>query len=198
MTIWLITVKPSYVFGFRIYCNTVRIQYNSLEDQEPLKGDTVGSRSSNDLAYIAGFLDGDGSIMLQIKKRLDTPRGYRFMATICLYQDSRHDQTLYWIKDTLGIGYVSKRNDLMTELRINGFLQVQTILTSLQPFIRFKSLQTAAMIKACMILTKGVNKLSKRDFSLLAELVLVIQNENYKAHRKKSKEEIHALLGLTP
>ena len=62
-----------------------------LEDRKPLKGNTVGSQSDIEKAYIAGFLDGDGSIMLQLKKRVDTIRGYRFMATICLYQDSRHD-----------------------------------------------------------------------------------------------------------
>jgi len=31
----------------------------------------VGSQSKTNLAYIAGFLDGDGSLMLQIKKRKD-------------------------------------------------------------------------------------------------------------------------------
>ena len=39
-----------------------------LEDQKR-KDNTVGSRSNIDLAYIAGFLDGDGSIMLQKKKK---------------------------------------------------------------------------------------------------------------------------------
>lgn len=169
-----------------------------LRTVKPLKGNTVGSRLSNDLAYIAGFLDGDGSIMLQIKKRLDTSRGYRFATTICFYQDSRHDANLYWIQKILGVGYISKRNDAMTEYRIDGFTQVHTILTNLQPFIRFKSIQTKAMISACSILNKGINKLSKHDFIQLVDLVLVIQNENYKAHRKKSKEEIYVLLGLTP
>lgn len=58
----------------------------------------MGSRSDIEKAYIAEFLDGDGSLMLQLKKRKDTTRGYRFMATICLYQDSRHDDTLYWMQ----------------------------------------------------------------------------------------------------
>jgi len=55
----------------------------------------VGSRSKTDLAYIAGFLDGDGSLMLQLKKRADMKRGIRFMTTIYLYQDTRHDKDLY-------------------------------------------------------------------------------------------------------
>ena len=81
----------------------------------------MGSRSKLDLAYIAGFLDGDGSIMLQVKLRSDTSRGVRFMATICLYQDTRHAQPLTWMREVLGIGYITNRNDGMTELRINGF-----------------------------------------------------------------------------
>ena len=49
-------------------------------------------------AYIAGFLDGDGSLMLQLKRRSDSKRGIRFMTTICFYQDSRHEKTLYWVR----------------------------------------------------------------------------------------------------
>lgn len=104
-------------------------------------GNTVGSRSKCEIAYIAGFLDGDGSIMLQIKKRKDTTRGFRFMATVCLYQDTRHEAPLHWMREVLGIGYVCHRNDGISELRINGFGRVRDILLLLQPFIRFKQLQ---------------------------------------------------------
>lgn len=55
----------------------------------------MGSRLDIENAYIAGFLDGDGSLMLQIKRRKDCKSGYRFMATICFYQDSCHDKHLY-------------------------------------------------------------------------------------------------------
>ena len=98
----------------------------------------MGSQSKINLAYIAGFLDGDGSLMLQIKKRKDGRLKRRFMCTVCFYQDSRHEKSLYWIKKVLGIGYISKRNDGMTELRINGFKQVKNILQKLRPFIKFK------------------------------------------------------------
>lgn len=198
MTKWLITVKPSYVFGLRIIYRLVYLYYNSLEDRKPLKGNTVGSRLNIQKAYIAGFLDGDGSLMLQIKKRGDTKRGFRFMATICLYQDSRHDKPLYWIRDVLNAGYISKRNDAISELRINGFNKVRKILIELKPFIRFKVIQTEAMIKACRLLERDINKLSKKQLLEIVNLILLIQNENYKAQRKKSKEELLKILDLTP
>jgi len=158
----------------------------------------VGSRSNVEKAYIAGFLDGDGSIMLQLKKRSDTKRSYRFMATICFYQDSRHDEPLHWFREILNAGYVTRRNDAMSELRINGFDTVARILIDLEPYIRFKKVQVKSMIQACQLLQTDVRKLSKEDLLKAVECVLEIQNANYKAHRKKSREEFLKMLDLTP
>ena len=176
----------------------VQLLYNSLEDRNPLKGNTVGSRLSVEKAYIAGFLDGDGSIMLQLKKRSDTPRGFRFQATICLYQDSRHDAPLYWMQNIFGIGHISHRNDGITELRIQGFASVQHILTDLQPYIRFKVLQTEATIAACELLRRGVRNLSQENLLRLVQLVLAVQNQNYKSAHKKTEADLVKALGLTP
>ncbi|OGI59759.1 hypothetical protein A2727_01600 [Candidatus Nomurabacteria bacterium RIFCSPHIGHO2_01_FULL_37_110] len=160
----------------------------------------MGSRSKKlELAYIAGFLDGDGSLMLQLKRRSDSKRAIRFMTTICFYQDTRHKKTLYWIKKVLGIGYISTRNDGMTELRINGYKQVRNILKSLLPYIRFKKLQTFALIKACEVLSSTkFKKLTKKQLVKLVDLILVIQSENYVTKKKKTKIELHKILGLTP
>ncbi len=159
----------------------------------------MGSRSKIKLAYIAGFLDGDGSLMLQLKKRSDSKRAIRFMTTICFYQDTRHEKTLYWIKEVLGIGYISHRNDGMTELRINGYKQMRDILTSLLPHIRFKKLQTHALLQACKILSETkFSKLTKKQLVKLVDLILVIQNENYVTKKKKTRIELHKILGLTP
>jgi len=159
----------------------------------------VGSRSKIELAYISGFLDGDGSLMLQLKKRSDSKRAIRFMATICFYQDTRHEKTLYWIKEVLSIGYISKRKDGMTELRINGYKQIREILKSLRPYIRFKKLQAHALLQACEILSNTkFNKLTRKQLTKLVDLILVIQSENYITKKKKTKSELHKVLGLTP
>ena len=159
----------------------------------------MGSRREIDSAYIAGFLDGDGSLMLQVKSRTDTKRGVRFMATICFYQDTRHEKSLLWIQKRLGIGYISRRNDGMTELRINGFEQVRDILMTLKPFIRFKAKQAQALIDACTLLSqKFIRELSKRELQLLVKLVFVIRSENYKSKSMLTKEELNRVLRLTP
>lgn len=155
----------------------------------------MGSCSKIDLAYIAGFLDGDGSLMIQIKKRNDSKK-YRFMLTICMYQNTRHEKPLFWIKNKLGIGYISKRNDNITELRINGYNQVKKILTLLIPFIKFKKIQAKTLIESAKLLEK--KELKKADYLKLVNYITLVQSTNYTARKKRTKQELFQILELTP
>lgn len=159
----------------------------------------MGSRPRKEnLAYIAGFLDGDGSLMLQVKKRKDGKMGWRFMSTISFYQDSRHSQPLIWIRKQLGIGYLSNRKDGISELRINGFAQTERIIEQLLPYIRFKKVQAKMMLKAAKILSKRKNDLlSEKDAKTIARAILVIRTENYQSGKKRN-QSISEILGLTP
>ena len=159
----------------------------------------MGSQSKINLSYIAGFLDGDGSLMLQIKKRKDGKLNRRFMCTICFYQDRRHEKPLHWIRKILGIGYISRRKDGMTELRINGFAQTRNIIKSLLPFLKFKKDQAKALYKAADLLSKNQsNRLSRLELLRLVKYILTIQNSNYATRRKKTKDELFKILDLTP
>ena len=170
-----------------------------LEDQKVNKAIPWEVDRRIDLAYIAGFLDGDGSLMLQIKNRKDGKTKIRFMSTICFYQDTRHEKDLFWIRKVLGKGYFHQRNDGMSELRINGYETVKDILEMLEPFIRFKQIQTKALIEACTILSsKRFKLLDDVQRVKLVDLVLVIQKENYVTKKKKTRDELLQILGLTP
>ena len=160
----------------------------------------MGSRSKINLAYIAGFLDGDGSLMIQIKKRKDTKSGARIMLTICFYQDSRHAEPLIWIRRILGIGYISKRNDGITELRINGFKQIYKILKDLIPFLKFKKKQALAITRAAEILKnkKRKSRLDRKNIKKLIDCIMIVQINNYATHSKKKKRDLCKILGLTP
>jgi len=139
-----------------------------------------------DLAYIAGFLDGDGSIMIQIKKRKDDPRGWRLMFTVCFYQDSRHEKPLFWIKEKLGIGYISRRKDGMTELRINGYEKVRNILEKLGPYIKFKDKQVKYTLQVLKFVTKSnFSKINKKDRIRIANNIFKSRQENYQSGSKR-------------
>ena len=138
-----------------------------------------------DLAYIAGFLDGDGSIMFQVKKRKDTLRGKRFMFTVCFYQDTRHEKPLFWIKKIFGIGYISRRNDGMTELRINGYEQVGKILQNLYPYLKFKKEQVKYLFRALDILKKKhIAQLTENEKKRLIDILVAARRQTYQSGKK--------------
>ena len=121
------------------------------------------------------------------------------MATICFYQDTRHEKTLHWIREVLGIGYISRRADGMSELRINGYTQVRDILKKLSPYVRFKAIQAKSLIAATEILSgTKFRMLEKKQLLSLVTLALTMQQENYVTKKKKTKEELLTALGLTP
>lgn len=142
-----------------------------------------------ELAYIAGFFDGDGSIVVQLKNRNDTSRGWRLMFTLCFYQDTRHEKPLLWMKKKLGIGYISRRKDGITEFRINGYEATEMILKALFPYIKFKKKQAIYALEILSFLKLGnLFKLGKRDRRKIANRILKIRKENYQSGSKKMKK----------
>lgn len=141
---------------------------------------------TSDWAYIAGFLDGDGSIMVQIKNRKDTQRGWRLSFTVSFYQDTRHEKPLFWIQKKLGIGYISHRNDNMTELRVEGHKQTERILRKLQPYIRFKKKQAEITLEILRIIKdKKLKELKRNDRLKIINLILKKRKESYQSGEKK-------------
>ena len=100
------------------------------------------------------------------------------------------------MKRKFRIGYISRRNDNITELRINGYKQVERILKLLKPYIKFKKIQTKILLKSAKILQK--KKISEKDYRILVDNIILIQSENYVTKRKKTKEELLKVLELTP
>lgn len=115
----------------------------------------------------------------------------RFMHTICFYQDTRHEQPLHWIRRMLDIGYIYRRNDGMTELRMNGYAQCKRVLRQLQPFIRFKKSQVDVVLKSIAILERTpVAQLTIREKKLLVTYILEIQKHNYQSQGKRTKQQL--------
>lgn len=114
-----------------------------------------------DISYIAGFFDGDGSVRLQLQPRASSKLGFRVRTVISFAQKTGHDESLSWIQRKLQIGYIYNRNDSMTELKIEGFESVERILTIMKPFIHFKKKQVKLVLKALKLL-------KKKDFDILA------------------------------
>lgn len=155
---------------------------------------------TSDKAYLAGLLDGDGSIMLQLKPRKKVKFLFRVKAVVILYQDARYIEQLRLFQKLIGAGYVYQRNDHIAELRVEGFTQVYLFLSVVKPFIHFKSAQVKLMLQALKILRQKQYSLS--EFLFVCQLADEISRANYTSKlRKYTAAHVAAVLrqhGLFP
>jgi len=146
-------------------------------------------------SYIAGFLDGDGCIMLQLISRPDYFLGYQIRASIVFYQKSKFKDFLYWLKSNFKVGYIRDRRDDISEYTIVGFEAVEGVLKLLKPYLRLKKKQAELALEI-------INKtpLKKRKI-YTPELLLELAKEvdkfidlNYSKKRKNTSIEIENFL----
>ena len=93
------------------------------------------------LAWLAGFLDADGSINAQIVRRDDYVLKYQVRVTLTAFQSTKRHHILLHIQKLVGKGTVRKRNDGMSEFCLVGATQVKQLLESLLPYLELKKPQ---------------------------------------------------------
>lgn len=91
------------------------------------------------LAYIAGFLDGDGSVFFQLIRKTDYCLGFQVRASIAFYQKTENERILVWLKEQLGAGYIRRRKTGISDYTIVDPRDVRRILELLCPYVRLKA-----------------------------------------------------------
>jgi hypothetical protein len=90
-------------------------------------------------SYVAGFLDGDGSIHFQLVKQKEYRFGYYIRATISFSQSTSARYGLERIQAVLGGGgYVRDRGTGMSDLVITSRPTLLRILQEVEPYVIFK------------------------------------------------------------
>lgn len=144
-------------------------------------------------AYIAGFLDGDGSIMAQLVHRKDYRLGYQIRVSIVFYQKTNHQDFLLELKEQLGYGYVRMRNDGMSEYTIVGLREVEFVLKLLYPFLRLKK-ALARDVLDLIKLHPSQRKMTVQQLVSLSELVDKTATFNYSKKRTSMSTQVIAFL----
>ena len=142
-------------------------------------------------AYIAGFLDGDGSIMAQLVYRKDYRLGYQIRVSIVFYQKHSHREILFWLKEQLKYGYIRDRNDGMTEYTIVGLAEVAQILNLLQSKLRLKKRLAEDVLKLIALHPK---KMTATKLARLAAMVDKTAEFNYSKKRTNTSEVVKRYL----
>lgn len=139
-------------------------------------------------SYIAGFLDADGSIYVQLKSNSTYKYKFQIAPSIVFYQKRTNNIGLPEIHQKLGLGYIRIRKDDMVELVINDRKSIKYLLNQTAPFLILKIQQAKLMIK---IIDKMDNITSAGEFISLARLIDQYRELNYSKKRTIDSQVVY-------
>ena len=138
--------------------------------------------SQNQKAYLAGFLDGDGSIYVRLKPNSTYRYGFQVAPYIVLFQSQKEKENFQKICSLIGLGYLRVRKDGILEYIIGKTDGLREFLKIIKPFVILKKKQVALMTE---ILDKKEKMRNKNDFRKLTDLIDRFRELNYSKKRKK-------------
>ncbi len=136
--------------------------------------------SPTERAYIAGFLDGDGSIYVQAKKN-DTYRyGYQVAPAIVFFQSAKSEKLFREFHEFLGLGLMRKRKDGVMEITVGRLAELLQMIEIVKPYTRLKRKQLALLGQ---ILRAKQEVKDQKGFAGLLKLIDGYRNLNYSKKR---------------
>ena len=130
--------------------------------------------------YIAGFLDGDGSIFAQMVRSNDYKYKYRIRISIGFYQNKKHRWFLMKLKNKLNCGTIRSKSDNVDEYIITGTDPVKNFLLQIKDCLVIKKRQANLMLE---IIEKKKQVTSKESFIEICKLVDKIAALNYSKNK---------------
>ena len=140
--------------------------------------------SSTQKAYLAGFIDGDGSIYVRLKPNISYRYGFQISPYIVLFQSSKDEKLFKEVYSLINFGYLRKRKDGILEYTIGKVGDIKNFLEMINPYLILKRRQASLMLK---ILEKKELVKSEGDFEKLMNLIDKFRDLNYSKKRKKHK-----------
>src|SRR3989344_3033512 len=132
-------------------------------------------------AYLAGFLDGDGSIYVQSKPNPTYRFGYQIAPYIVLFQSQKDQQNFEQLCSMINLGYMRVRKDGILEYIIGKQENIIKFIHFVEPYVVMKKLQVKLIKKIIIAKSKVQNK---KDFKVLLKLVYTFRKLNYSKKRK--------------
>jgi len=132
-------------------------------------------------AYLAGFLDGDGSVYVRAKPNDGYRYGFQIAPSIILFQSAKDRSKFEEICSLINLGYIRTRKDGILEYTINKIDSILEFISMVEPFVILKRKQIALMKQ---ILEQKSKIEKEEDFAAMLKLVNSFRELNYSKKRK--------------
>lgn len=136
--------------------------------------------TKENLAYLAGFLDGDGSVYVKLTKNKTYRFGYQVSSYIAFYQKDQYFDFLNDLRIKTGVGYMRKRKDGIAEWIIGDQESQLEMIEALKSFSVLKTKQLVLMKK---IINKKKKIKTVKEFLSLCGLIDQYRDLNYSKKR---------------
>jgi hypothetical protein len=103
--------------------------------------------SKEDLLYLAGFLDGDGSIIAQLVRRKDYVNKFQIRLTVQFTQLTKRRHHLEDIKKIIGAGTLRDTDKNVSHYVLTDTKEVHKFLQQMAPYLRIKKKQAYLTIR---------------------------------------------------
>tara|TARA_B100000745_G_scaffold263562_1_gene188003 strand:+ start:107 stop:538 length:432 start_codon:yes stop_codon:yes gene_type:complete len=137
--------------------------------------------SSQFKAYLAGFLDGDGSIYVRAKPNNSYRFGYQIASYVAFFQSSSC-KSFPDLCEKVGYGKIRLRKDGIYEFTISKQGEVKDFLLKVGPYLELKQEQCKLMLE---ILEKKKIVKDSIDFQKLLKRIDTFRDLNYSKKRKR-------------
>src|SRR3972149_7123036 len=96
-------------------------------------------------AYLAGFLDGDGSIYVRAKLNPTYRFGFQIAPYVVFFQSQKREKNFQEICKLIGTGHLRRRSDGILEYIVSKDEALRKFLEIVEPFVILKKKQVKLM-----------------------------------------------------
>ena len=136
--------------------------------------------SNQFLAYLAGFLDGDGSIYVRAKPNTSYKYGYQVAPYVAFFQ-SATSKNFPDMVAKIGYGKMRLRKDGIYEFTINKQEEIKDFVTKVSPYLILKKEQAKLILE---ILAFKAEVSNEKEFAQLLKKIDYFRELNYSKKRK--------------
>ncbi len=137
--------------------------------------------SSEKKSYLAGFLDGDGSIYVRLKPNVTYRFGFQMIAYVAFFQSAKHREEFERVCNLISFGQMRLRKDGILEYTISKQEEIKEFLLEIKDYLVMKRPQ-AELVLEVMKLKRDVRDI--KDFKNLMSKVEIFRELNYSKKRK--------------